>query len=354
MTDRDWREPRFRRDAFQRFYSFHLTYQSHPGMVYSMLPAIADAFDLDADGRAWLVWLNGNTQNVVSSLMLLEAAPRPEDWKSAVDFWNDNFRKLEWDTDRRHQKSKFGEATALWSVRDFNQTSPAYGWFEASMGGWEDVWKFSKDQPYMGRLSAWSMMEYAKILFPDDVPDMGSWLLEDKSGSQSHRNGLAFIRGYDSVYWDADVADMMGIVEELTTFADELLDEARARNPLHPDVSRLTMESALCTYKGWHKPNRRYPNCYADMMYNRIKKAETRFDRSLDLLWKIRQNTLPDYLRLEDNPYDPGLVAVKQNHYLETGEPIMMHRDYEDMQNDFNLAVDFGLFDERVDPSWAL
>lgn len=364
----DWRLPEHRREAFHHFYSFQLKHKAHPGMVYSFLPAIAEAFDLDEDQRAWLAWLNGNTQNAVTSLMLLEAAPRHTDWMDAIDFWNDNFKALEWDTDRRHQKAKFGPATALW-YRDYGH-GPAEGWKQAGERGWEGAWAHAKAQPYFGRLSAWSGLEFARILLGNDVvPDMGSWLLEDKSGSLSHRNGLAFVKGYDSVYWDADTADMLGVVEELDEFGDELLREARDRNfgyrfkaepPrkeswAHPDISRLTLESALCTYKSWHKPNRRYPGCYADMMYNRIKKAEARFGRTFDLLWETRKKDLPHYLRLEDNPCDPGLMPVKQNWYLETGEPIMMSYEWPHVFTDnFEHKIRTCEFGPRKDPSWTI
>jgi hypothetical protein len=314
----DWRLPENKEHAFLAFYWFHLEHRSHPGMVYSFLPAIADAFDLDDDQRAWLVWLNGNTQNAVTSLMLLEVAPTPNDWKKAVDFWNENFKKLEWDTDRRHQKSKFGEATEAWFM-DFGYR-PSTDWLKAGARGWSHTWKHAFSQPYMGRLSSWSMIEYARILLGQDIPDSDTWMLEDKSGSKSHRNGIAVVKGYDATYWDADTPDVLGIVGELEDYADHLL--ARVD---HPDAGRLTMESALCTFKSWHKPNRRYPNVYADMMYTRIKKAEARFDRTFDLLWETRKYDLPEYLRLEDQSTDPGVAGVKQNWFLETGEVHYLH-----------------------------
>lgn len=343
----DWRLPENRREAFQRFYSFHLKYKSHPGLVYSFLPEIAEAYRADDDQRAWITWLNGNTQNPATTLLLLEAAPHLDYWKRAVDFWNENFKLLEWDTDRRHQKSKFGEATEKWAL-NYDST----GWETAGAAGWGATWKYAFDQPYMGRLSAWSMIEYARILFGSSIPDSDTWLLHDKSGSRSHRNGIALVAGYDSVYWDGDTPDMLGIVEDLEVFADGLLREAQERNPGQPDVGRLTMESALCTYKSWHKPGRRYPNVYSDMAYNRLKKAEARFGKRFDILWEARRRDLPDYLRLEDVPHDPGLTSVKQNHYLETGQVIMMDREYEDMQNDFNHKVETGTFGRRRDPRW--
>src|SRR3546814_16017333 len=59
-----------------------------------------------------------NTQNPVTSMLLLEASGGSiAGWEKAVAFWNEHFRALEWDTDRRHQKSKFGEATSGFAAR---------------------------------------------------------------------------------------------------------------------------------------------------------------------------------------------------------------------------------------------
>src|SRR3954447_8282155 len=98
----DWRSPRRRPESFLAFYNFHLTYKAHPGLVYFWLPALAEAYSLETEEeRAWLVWLNGNTQNPVTTALLLEAAPDPTQWPRARDFVNRYFRELEWDTDRR-------------------------------------------------------------------------------------------------------------------------------------------------------------------------------------------------------------------------------------------------------------
>lgn len=325
----DWSPKELRREAFQRFYSFHLKYKTHPGLVYMFLPAIAEHYDMDEDQKAWLVWLNGNTQNPATTMLLLDAAPRVEDWRKAVDFWNENFKALEWDTDRRHQKSKFGEATEKW-VEEFVGVHPADMWLQ-NCGTWDDTWKWAKSQPFMGRLSAWSMTEYAKILLPD-IPDADNFLIHDVQGSQSHRNSTALIAGYDAVYWDKDVPKMLGLEDELSEFAESLFTEAKYRNQGVEDVTRLTMESALCTYKSWHKPNRRYPNVYSDMAYNRILRAEKHFGKRFSLLWETRAQNLPQELLLETQPKDVGLKPLKQNWYLETGEIHYLHLLFPDMQ----------------------
>jgi hypothetical protein len=350
VTERiDWRLPENRQEAFWRFYSFHLRYRTHPGLVYMWLPAIAEAYDLDDDQKAWLVWLNGNTQNPVTSLLLLEAAPHPKRWSDAVDFWNANFKALEWDTDRRHQKSKFGEATERWASP--NRMS-ADGWLDAGMIGWDATWKYASSQPYMGRLSAWSMTEYARILFGEDVPDAATFMLEDLKGSNSHRNGVCVTMGYDAAHWKADDPGQYPSTAVMNVQAEALLAEARVRDAGQDwagDITRLTMESALCTYKSWHKPNRRYPNVYADMAYYRLKRAEARFGKRFKLLWDTRAERLPDHLLLERSPQDPGLCAAKQNHYLNTGEVIMMDQLWPDMANGFNDAIARGFFGDRKD-----
>jgi len=129
------------------------------------------------------------------------------------------------------------------------------------------------------------------------------------------------------------------------TIAD-VLAEARARIG-HPDVSYLTLESALCTYKGWHRRNRRYPNVYNDLLYDRIRHAEERFGDRFGVLWDARRDTLPAHLRLEDCPTDPGCVPAKQNYYLDHGIPPMMHRDWPCFAGGFEQKVTAGEYGIR-------
>lgn len=370
----DWRENK--REAFQRSYTFSLKYLNFPGMVYSMLPALADGWELDEDERAWMAWLNGNTQNVVTTYLIMEHghARRFQDWKKAVDFVNKHFKALEWDTDRRHQKSKFGEATEQWIQGLANVgDSPASFWTSAGDG--RIAFLNAMAQPYMGRISAWSYMEFAKILLPF-IPDVDSWYLKESS-SRSHRNALCLLSGYEDAWgWDRDQSEipmMLDLLPGLHDLAEDLLREAEFRNvnevtcwqcdgvgcescmgngtwaEVDPNVSRLTLESALCTFKSWHKPDRRYPNVYADMMYQRIAKAEARMGLDLQVLWDIRRNTLPQWARLEDNPFDPGLAPIKQNWYRETGEIHYLHHIFEDMEPS---GFEDLAFEPRKDPKW--
>jgi hypothetical protein len=178
--------------------------------------------------------------------------------------------------------------------------------------------------------------------------DCDQLFLDDIQGSKSHRNGLAIVLGRDDLDWHDSNPGFNGeytpeTLEWLKEEGAALLEEAkqRAKGKLWEcDVSYFTLESALCTYKSWHRPNRRYPNVYADMFHDRIKKAESHWPgRDLSEFWDARREYLPEHLRLEDNPADDGVKPLKQNHYRETGQVVMLDREWPCFKNDFNDRV---------------
>lgn len=353
----DFRRPEYRRDVFLRFYEWSVKYQSFPGGVHYALPAIAEGLELDLEQRYWLAWLNANTQNPVTSLLLLQQAPRLEYWRAAVDFWRENYRALDWDTDRRYHKARFEDATRGYAEAvNCGCFLPQHKYFRRGLE-WQAWWEAAYSLPTMGRLSTWSYLEYLRILLsPAVVPDADTLMLEDIAGSRSHRNGLCLVLGAEE--WIVDKQLGQGATDEiykdpvrmqyLGQTAAGLFSVARER--IGPAADRLSLESALCTYKGWHKPNRRYPGVYNDMLYNRIITAENRFGRRFDILWQARAGALPPRLRLEAQPYDPGLSPAKQNHYLQTGEVIGLDTDWECFRNGFQARVDAHEFGRRPRP----
>jgi hypothetical protein len=207
------------------------------------------------------------------------------------------------------------------------------------------VWaKVRKDFWGFGRLSTFSYLEYLRISgLPLDCDDL---LLEDMSGSKSHRNGLAKVLGRDDLDWHAPGFDgdyVPGQVAWLKAEAAQLRKEARARfkgRDFAYDVGYFTMESTFCTYKSWHRKNRRYPNIYNDLFFRRIRDSERAFpEEDYSMLWAARRAALPAHLRLEDCPNDPGLCPAKQNWYRETGQVIMMDHEWPCFKNDFNRGA---------------
>lgn len=354
----DFRLPIHRREVFLRFYEWSVRYKSFPGGVHYVLPHIARELELDLEQRYWLAWLNANTQNPVTSLLLLRAAPRLADAEKAIDFWQANYRALDWDTDRRYHKARFADA-----VRGYAETmcgtctGPQHRYFRVGYE-WQAWWEQAYALPTMGRLSTWSYLEYLRILLGADyVPDADTLMLEDVQGSRSHRNGLCLLLGAEE--WIVDkqlgaphVTDEIykdpRRLEYLGQQSHKLFTEAQQRIGLSADL--LSLESALCTYKSWHKPNRRYPGCYNDMLYNRLISAENRFGQRFGIIWDARRATLPARLRLEDQPYDPGLSPVKQNWYRQTGEVINMTEDWPCFANEFERMVGDHAFGRRARP----
>jgi hypothetical protein len=49
-----------------------------------------------------------------------------------------------------------------------------------------------------------------------------------------------------------------------------------------------------CTYKSWHRPNRRYPGVYLDMFHDRIKNAET--------TWAAHRSSIEAFSNPQPNP----------------------------------------------------
>lgn len=353
----DFRLTQYRQEVFQRFYTFHLRYRSHPGAVYYVLPYLARELNWDVEQRAWAAFINGNTQNPVTTLLLMQQGSRPEQAGRVLKFWRQHYRDLEWDTDRRYHKSKFAEAVA--SYLNLTRAGQDAYWRHAAAGDWTGVWRAANEIYTMGRLSAWSYLEYVRLLGVGArgrhwLPDADTLLLRDKDGSKSHRNGLALVHGLDEwIWWDRN-PNFRGdyppeVLGELERLGEHLLSIAKVRNPDNPDVGYLTLESALCTYKSWHRPKRRYPNVYNDLLYNRLVRAEAKFGTRFEAIWDARAAELPPRLRLECNPLDPGVVPDKQNHYLNTGQVIVMDGDWPCFENDFSARVAAGAFGTRKD-----
>lgn len=340
----DFRLPKYRREVFLRFYEFHLKYNLHPGMVYNVIPEIFERENYTMEQKLWFMFINGNSQNAISTYVIFQHFP---DFKNLdidkLDKWyNTHFRKLNWDTDRRHHKTQFIPAVKSYIENLGGQTQEefffglAFNPYNSEYIAFDNLWDTVKNEFHsFGRLSTFSYLEYLRIA---GVPiDCGNLFLEDISGSKSHRNGICKVLGRDDLDWRKGnkVYYSKATVSWLTTEGERLLEDARSRIN-HKDVSYFTLESTLCCYKSWHRPNRRYPNVYNDMFFNRIKHGQNKWRKSFKIFWDIRKETLPHYLRLEVNPNDLGLKPEKQNHYLKTGQVIMMNHEYECFQNDYN------------------
>jgi hypothetical protein len=348
----DFRKPEYRREVFHRFYSFHLKYATHPGCIYFVFPFLFKKYGWDVEQRLWFAFINGNTQNPLTSKIIFdEFSDLGSLDPNRLDSWfNSNWAVLAFDTDRRHHKKEFVKAVRTYKQLCGPVQAEYFGTFMSGDDPYHNfrcAWKEVRDNFFsFGRLSAFSYLEYLRVM---RVPlDCDQLFLEDLHGSKSHRNGLALVLGRDDLDWHDSNPDFKGeytpqTLEWLKEEGAALLGEAKQRavgKPWAYDVSYFTLESALCTYKSWHRPNRRYPNVYADMFHDRIKKAESHWPgRTFGEFWDARRKYLPKHLRLEENPADVGAKPLKQNHYRLTGQVVMMSEDWPCFKNDYNDKV---------------
>lgn len=345
----DFREPRYRREVFLRFYEYHLKYKTHPGGVYFALPWLAKKFNMDMETKLWTAFINGCSQNIVTTYLILQQFPSLKNidldkldswWHTTQDMFTAG---IGWDTDRKYFKR--GKTGFPNCVRSYKQNVDKHGsqvdffnsltYTNDKYKNFQNTWNHIRENVMsFGRLSAFSYLEYLRIQGVNI--DCDNLFLEDIDGSRSHRNGLCKVLGRDDLDWHKQtLVYEPETIEWLKREGELLLEDARARID-HEDVSYFTLESTLCCYKSWHRKDRRYPNVYMDMFHDRIKFAEKKWGIELDLFWKMREECLPTHLLIEKLENDIGLHPTKQNHYRETGQVIMMDKEWDCFENDFN------------------
>ena len=347
----DFRLPEYRRAVFKRFYDFHTRYRSHPGGVYYLMPEISRRAGFTEEDKLWFAFINGNTQNPVTSWIIFNQFPNVSKAGDILGWFNKEWHRLQFDTDRRYQKKLFPMSSEKYMhLTRGNQEEYFHKLYARATGkaAFNPLWQTVTGKFLgFGRLAAYSYTEYLVVMgLPVECDSLMLW---DMGGSKSHRNGLSIVLGRDDLDWHASNPSFNGeygndLLTWLESEADVLLSECKSfskttENPYVHEMGYHTFESALCTYKSWHRPNRRYPNVYNDMLHERIVHAQYLWpDMDLSMFWDIRKDVLPKHLRLEDNPRDCGLHPSKQNHYLNTGEVIMMDTEFPEFKNNWMAA----------------
>jgi len=311
--------------------------------VYYVIPYLIKELNLSKEESYWLCFINGCSQNIVTSFIIFKNFNNLQKLNlfELKEFFYYNYGLFGWDTDRRYFKNSFIQCIENYLTLLNGRTQEEY--FNEicsstnAQENFHDLWEIvNKDFLYFGRLTAFSYIEYLNIIGLN--VECNDLFLEDIKGSKSHRNGLCKVLGRDDLDWTKSnpVIYSPEIISWLNTEAALLLQEAQQYIKA-PFVNYFTLETTLCCYKSWHRINRRYPNVYNDMFFDRIKQAEKKWNKSLDIFYKARQEYLPPFLRCEDNPVKLKLCKQKQNHYRLTGEVIMMENEYKHYANNFNI-----------------
>lgn len=302
---KDYRVPENRREYFMRLYDMNLTHGVMPGLVYLYMPALAGHFGWGSGQRLWFAFLNGMTQNPITSLRLFEQLPEVPPAGAQLtrftDWFNAEWDTLQFDTDRRYQKKD-----TVAAIKAYARAVAEFGSQEVMLARgklYVDLWKTVREKYVsFGRLSSFSYLEY--VYLNGYGSDCDNLLFEDKSGSKSHRNGMLLLLCQDHLVWDkrlqngqtGDYPHFKKMCEWLTDHAEKVLEEFK-RDYSKVDAGLFTLESNLCTFKN-HFFGRRYPGVYADMAWERIEWAEAR-GVNCSLFKEIRSGYLPEWLRAE-------------------------------------------------------
>jgi hypothetical protein len=325
---KDYRLPENRVEYFTALYKMNLQYGVMPGLVYLYMPELARRYNWDAEQKLWFAFLNGLTQNPITSLRLFDQLPVVPPAGAALtkfeEWFNAEWDTLQFDTDRRYQKKD-----TLPAIKRYAELIKEFKGSQEKMltGTYATLWSHVRDSYFsFGRLSSFSYLEYVYLNgFGADCDDL---LFSDKSGSKSHRNGMLLLRGSDELVWDKRLSNgqdgnyknlklMSGF---LAKEADVFLEGFAALNPDVPNVGRFTMESNLCTFKN-HFFGRRYPGVYADMAQERIEWADERGQKDYTAVLKdMRAELLPDWLRAECDG-DRFTIKTNASVFPETGAP---------------------------------
>lgn len=302
----DYRDKSDRTHYFHALYDVTLKHGVMPGLVYLYMPNLKQSLAWSGEQALWFAFLNGMTQNPLTSLLLMQQlpdCPGPADDISAFETWfNAQWPGLFFDTDRLKNKRNTVPA-----IKSYAKLVAEHG-SQVEMltnKSYPELWDLVSQNYYsFGRLSTFSYLEYVRIMgYGAACTDL---MFEDKGGSKSHRNGMLFYLGQDHLVndprakngFDGQYDNFEAMCAWLTKQANVAIKTHIEHSP-HPDVGYFTFESQCCAFKN-NFFGRRYPGVYSDMAYERLLKHELAWgkDAASKLLWDIR-TLLPDWLRNE-------------------------------------------------------
>ena len=188
-----------RREAFIRWFAWSLKYKDCDPAVW-MTNYVHDRYEHNDEQRLWLAWLYGNTYYLPTAWVLLNEFPDYElATVSRVEDWNtENYKRLRYQTDTKWNK---GHLSSMFeSYQNFIGKGTQREKLESYYGDneektFDNLWNAVKgDLHKFGRYSTWFYLQHLR--HTANVPvEPTSLMLNDYSGSRSHRNGSLSAHG---------------------------------------------------------------------------------------------------------------------------------------------------------------
>ncbi len=334
----DYRVPGKRKEAFLAYYEAMLK----TGELHQQLRLVNWAINMDSlsqrervEKKLWASFLWGATYNLPGVWTILDRFPQPPESILEFKTWYDSiFDKMRFDTDCRYRKSKM-----VACVKSYCQATRArgqYGTLKALMTGdrfenFRALWAWADNLQYFGRLSNWNYVEAVAITMKNrwtiDSPDL---MLEDISGSESNRNGVAWVIGNEQLATHhgrtaADRCLTSNQLQYLVGSGNQLWYEAQDRLAFTTDdMTMLNFETALC----WSKKmmsrvkHSRYLGWDGDRTWDELKYLEEAWPEvDVEPVWSARIALVPITLRCETYPkhWKRGVDKSRMKSFFETG-----------------------------------
>jgi hypothetical protein len=278
-----------------------------------------DRFEHNTEQKLWIAWIYGTTYYFPTTWVIWNEFPDMElvGVERLKEWNNENYKRLRYQTDTKwnkgHLPTQFesykewiGNRSQLEAFRPFLLQNPDENFNKL----WDEVKsKFHK----FGRYSTWFYMQTLKQCCGLPL-EPGSLMLEDHSGSRSHRNGLCM--AVDKPEWyDAKLTSKE--LNYLDDVSREILLEVKRD---FPNTDYFDMETCLCSFKKLFRVKHgRYLGYYLDRQAEEISKCERDGWDGIDWepMWDARKETLNNKL-LTNKINDSKMALYSQNGILDS------------------------------------
>jgi hypothetical protein len=284
-------------ELFIRWYAWSLKYNDCDPAVW-MTNYLHKRYEHNDEERLWFAWLYGNTYQLPTAWVLKNEFPDYElATVSRITWWNsENYKRLRYQVDTKWNK---GRLPAMFeSYQKFIGKKTQREALETYYGDneritFENLWNGIKNNLYkFGRYSTWFYLQHLRHTANVNIQPT-SLMLDDFSGSRSHRNGLHYALG------EVDRVDRKLTANEYSDLefqASEIIVEMKDRFPeLKDQIDFFTMETCLCSFKKIFRAHHgRYLGYYLDRQSEEIEQAEGDGWAGIqwNVLWQARNETL--------------------------------------------------------------
>lgn len=281
------------KEDFINWFKWSLEIKDCDPAIY-MTNYLFDRFEHNSEQKLWISWIYGTTYYFPTTWVIWNEFPDMElVGVERLTEWNNlNYKILRYQTDTKWNKGHLPEQFKSYKqwvgtgsqadrFREFLIHSPSTNF--------EKLWNEVKSKFHkFGRYSTWFYLQTLKqcCKFPIEPPHL---MLDDYSGSRSHRNGLCM--ALDRKEWyDERLNDNQ--LKYLNENAADVLDIVKKD---YPNTDYFDMETCLCSFKKlFRKRQGRYLGYYLDRQAEEISKCEKDGWNGIDWqpLWDARNETL--------------------------------------------------------------